>query len=69
MLNKWLFEKHPTFLNHLQKRPQIKELAKLRAKAQHESHETVGELEVRQMYKDASAFLAALLESPTSSDR
>ena len=67
MLNNWLSEKHPRFLNHL--RPQVMQLAELRAKAQHESHETVGELEVRQMYKDASAFLEALLESPTSSDR
>ena len=67
MLNNWLSEKHPRFLNHL--RPQAMQLAELRAKAQHESHETVGELEVRQLYKDASAFLEALLESPTSSDR
>ena len=68
MLNKWLSEKHPRFLNHLQKRPQVRQLAELRAKAQHE-HETVGELNVRQMYEDASAFLDALLASPTSSDR
>ena len=66
-MNKWLSEKHPRFLNQL--RPRAMQLAELRAKAQHESHETVGEPEVRQMFKDASAFLEALLESQTSSDR
>ena len=60
MLKKWLSETHPSLLSSL-KKGQMKELVDLRNKAQHESHESVGELEVRQMYKAASDFLEVLL--------
>ena len=69
MLKEWLSEKHPGLLSHLKESRQMKELVDLRNRAQHESRESVGEFEVRQMYKVASDFLKVLVLRKNSIQR
>ena len=69
MLKEWLSERHPGLLSHLKKSRQMKELVNLRNRAQHESHESVGEFEARQMYKVASDFLKVLVLRKNSIQR